>query len=59
MVRTLPRAAALCALLFLLVILTPLAWLAAAPLRDPGDARPADAIALFSSGQIDDRATRR
>lgn len=49
------RAVSAAALLFLAVALTPLAWWAAQPLRAASDASPSDAIALFSSGQIDER----
>ncbi len=53
--RWLIRAALAGPALFLLVAVTPLAWYAGQPLRDAGDPLPADAIVLFSSGQIDDR----
>jgi uncharacterized SAM-binding protein YcdF (DUF218 family) len=53
MTRLVLRGAATATALFLLVIFTPLAWQAAAPLRVGSDAAPADAIALLSSGQID------
>lgn len=42
------------ALLFVLVILTKLAWYVGAPLRVAAEPRPSDVISLFSSGQIDD-----
>ena len=48
------RIAGIAALLFLLVILTPIAWLIAGPLQIPSNARHSDVIALFSSSQIDD-----
>ena len=47
------RAAGAMALLFLLVIATPLAWYVGAPLRVTALPRKSDVIALFSSGQID------
>lgn len=53
MIRTLFHAASASALLFLLVVFTPLAWYAGEPLRSQAsDPQPADAIVLFSSNQI-------
>jgi uncharacterized SAM-binding protein YcdF (DUF218 family) len=40
---------------FLAVILTPLSYYLAQPLRERTEPRPSDAIVLFSSGSIDDR----
>lgn len=53
--RLIARVVGTGAVLALLVMFTPLAWYIAEPLLQPDDAQPADAIVLFSSGQIDAR----
>jgi uncharacterized SAM-binding protein YcdF (DUF218 family) len=47
------RATGILALLYVVLISTPLAWYFSAPLREATEQRRSDVIALFSSGQID------